>query len=163
MDITVQCRAHMLVLRVDGERIDAASAISFKERMRELIRQPGDPVILDLSNVSFLDSSGLGAVVSVMKLLEKPRKMELSGLTPNVMKVFRLTRMDSIFVLHPDIPDLPDGDQDKADHAPQAEAQVETQTEPHIQPHTESHTESHTEPHAETSVTAPPREVRNAG
>jgi anti-sigma B factor antagonist len=122
MDITVQCHEHMLVLRVDGDRIDAASAIRFKERMRELIRLPGDPIILDLSHVNFLDSSGLGALVSVMKLLEKPRKMELSGLTSHVMKVFRLTRMDSIFVLHPDVPDLGGGYQNKAGYETSAAA-----------------------------------------
>ena len=143
MDITVQCREHMLVLRVDGDRIDAASAISFKERMRELIRLPGDPIILDLCNVGFLDSSGLGAVVSVMKLLEKPRKMELSGLTPNVMKVFRLTRMDSIFILHPDIPDPADG--------PQGKTGYETSIKPG------------SETSIETSGAAPLREARNAG
>ena len=151
MDITVQCREHMLVLRVDGDRIDAASAISFKERMRELIRLPGDPIILDLCNVGFLDSSGLGAVVSVMKLLEKPRRMELSGLTPNVMKVFRLTRMDSIFTLHPGIPDPANGHQDEAG----GENGAKTRTETGI--------ETGREISREISVAAPLREARNAG
>ena len=64
-------------------------------------RQPCDRVILDLSPVHFLDSSGLGAVVAVMKLLAPDRKLELSGLTATVEKVFRLTRMASIFPIHP--------------------------------------------------------------
>jgi anti-sigma B factor antagonist len=51
--------------------------------------------------VHFLDSSGLGAVVGVMKLLAPERRLELAGLTPTVAKVFRLTRMDSVFTIHP--------------------------------------------------------------
>jgi anti-sigma B factor antagonist len=89
-----------LVIRVAEDRIDAAGAIQFKERMRDLIQVPCDRVILDLSPVHFLDSSGLGAVVAVMKLLAPERKLELAGLTPTVEKVFRLTRMDSIFTIH---------------------------------------------------------------
>lgn len=107
MDIVAHSLGPMLVARVNEDRIDAASAISFKERMRELGRLPGDPVILDLSRVAFLDSSGLGAVVAVLKMLAPGRRLELSGLTPNVMKVFRLTRMDSIFTLHDALPQGP--------------------------------------------------------
>lgn len=90
-----------LVVRVTEDRIDAAGAIQFKERMRDLIVTPSSRVVLDMANVNFLDSSGLGAVVAVMKLLAPDRKLELAGLTPTVEKVFRLTRMDSIFTIHP--------------------------------------------------------------
>jgi anti-sigma B factor antagonist len=94
----------MLVVRVQEPRIDAAGAIQFKERMREVTSDGPPRVVLDLSDVGFLDSSGLGAVVAVMKLLMPARKLELAGLTPMVEKVFRLTRMDSVFVIHPTVP-----------------------------------------------------------
>ncbi len=55
------------------------------------------------------NSSGLGAVVAVRKFLGPDRVLELAGLTPAVEKVFRLTRMDSVFVIHPELPDRPDG------------------------------------------------------
>lgn len=91
----------ILTVEVQENRIDAASAIQFKERMRELTQDSAPRVILDLGQVQFLDSSGLGAVVAVMKLLAPDRKLELSSLTTTVEKVFRLTRMDSIFTIHP--------------------------------------------------------------
>lgn len=90
-----------LVICVDEDRIDATGAIQFKERMRDLVRTSSQRVILDLGQVHFLDSSGLGAVVAVMKLLAPDRRLELAGLTPTVEKVFRLTRMDSVFTIHP--------------------------------------------------------------
>lgn len=93
-----------LVIRVNEARIDAAVAIEFKEAVRAAAEAPGTPVVLDLSSVTFLDSSGLGAVVAVMKLLGPERPLHLAGLTPPVAKVFRLTRMDSIFTIHDSVP-----------------------------------------------------------
>lgn len=95
-----------LVIAVAEPRIDAAVAIEFKERMRDLIKDAPPRVVLDLSQVGFLDSSGLGAVVAVMKLLAPDRRLELAALTPTVEKVFRLTRMDTVFVIHPAAPDV---------------------------------------------------------
>lgn len=103
MQLLAKGTADQLVVQVMEDRIDAASAISFKDRMRELVARGTGVVVLDLSQVRFLDSSGLGAVVAVMKLLS-PRRLELAGLTPTVEKVFRLTRMDSVFVIHPSLP-----------------------------------------------------------
>lgn len=93
-----------LVVRVQDERIDATVAIQFKDRMRELTNGHGGRVVLDLDRVNFVDSSGLGAIVSVMKFLAPARKLELAALTPNVGKVFHLTRMDSVFAIHDTAP-----------------------------------------------------------
>jgi anti-sigma B factor antagonist len=93
-----------LIITVQSDRIDAAVAIAFKEEMRGLVEAGPARVILDLSQVAFLDSSGLGAVVAVKKLLGAERALELSGLTGSVEKVFRLTRMDSVFTIHARLP-----------------------------------------------------------
>ncbi|MBL4926829.1 STAS domain-containing protein [Fuscibacter oryzae] len=100
MDITVEKQGNLLLARVAQDRIDAACAIQFKDRMREISLEGQGRVVLDLSQVTFIDSSGLGAVVAVRKALGGERPLELLGLTPTVQKVFRLTRMDSIFTLH---------------------------------------------------------------
>lgn len=92
------------VVRVEDERIDASVAIQFKDRMRELATQAGNRLILDLGRVTFVDSSGLGAIVAVMKFLAPACKLELADLTPNVSNVFRMTRMDSVFLIHPAVP-----------------------------------------------------------
>lgn len=101
MNLKAETRAGVLVVHVGEERIDAAVAIQFKDRMREIAVQPSERVLLDLSEVRFIDSSGLGAIVAVMKALAPARRLELRGLTPTVAKVFRLTRMDSVFTIHP--------------------------------------------------------------
>lgn len=100
MQLQTQTRPKVISVAVLEDRIDAASAIQFKERMRDATRDGPARVVLDLAQVQFLDSSGLGAIVAVKKLLGPDRALELSGLTPTVEKVFRLTRMDSIFTIH---------------------------------------------------------------
>jgi anti-sigma B factor antagonist len=101
MNLQTQTRPGVLSVEVLEDRIDAASAIRFKERMRDLTQGGDGRVVLDLARVQFLDSSGLGAIVAVKKLLGADRAFELAGLTPTVEKVFRLTRMDTFFTIHP--------------------------------------------------------------
>ncbi len=92
----------VLIIEVNEPRVDAAVAIQFKDAVRDLSANGPERVVLDMKAVDFLDSSGLGAVVAAMKQLGSARKLELAALTPNVKKVFRLTRMDTVFCIHPD-------------------------------------------------------------
>lgn len=103
MDILREAGANGLIVRIREDRIDAAVAIQFKDRMRELT-VGARRVILDLSRVTFVDSSGLGAIVAVMKFLAPQCVLELAALTPNVAKVFRMTHMDRVFAIHADPP-----------------------------------------------------------
>jgi anti-sigma B factor antagonist len=109
MKLTFEDRGAVRVVAAGGPRIDAAVAIEFKDAVRRVAGDAADRVVLDLSQVTFLDSSGLGALVAAMKLIA-PRRLELAGLTPNVERVLRLTRMDTVFTIHPsadDVADLP--------------------------------------------------------
>lgn len=103
MKLSTQELAHLFVVRAEMDRIDAAVAIQFKDAMRQSIPESTSRAVLDLSKVSFIDSSGLGAIVAAMKQMGTERKLDLAGLTPTVDKVFKLTRMDSVFVIHPTI------------------------------------------------------------
>ena len=99
MSLTSTVDGNARIVKVNAERIDAAIAIQFKEDMRVETEEGPDHVILDLSSVAFIDSSGLGAIVAAMKQLDDHRRLDLAGLTPMVDKVFRLTRMDTVFSL----------------------------------------------------------------
>lgn len=89
-----------IVIRVNADRIDAPAALQFKEDMRRLTASEDGRFVLDLARVDFIDSSGLGAVVASMKQLRPGQTLELAALQPIVAKVFRLTRMDTIFTIH---------------------------------------------------------------
>ena len=95
-----ETEAQMVVI-VDEARIDAAIATRFKDRLREIVLRGRKPVQLDMRRVDFMDSSGLGAMIAVRKALPEALPLVLDGLTPNVERVFRLTRMDSVFEIRP--------------------------------------------------------------
>lgn len=101
MSLTSTVTDNARIVTVNADRIDAAMAIQFKEDMRGETKAGPDRIILDLTAVDFIDSSGLGAIVAAMKQLDAHRQMDLAGLTPSVEKVFRLTRMDTVFNLFP--------------------------------------------------------------
>jgi|TARA_R110002049_G_scaffold44333_5_gene129999 anti-sigma B factor antagonist len=97
MEVSAKTEDRFCVVSVMHQRIDAAAALEFKEAMRQTTADAPNVVILDLHRVDFIDSSGLGAIVATMKHLAPQRSLVLAGLTPAVEKVFKLTRMDSVF------------------------------------------------------------------
>lgn len=105
MQLSVRDEAGVRVITAQGARLDAAGVLAFKDRMREAVVAASGRVVLDLGAVNFLDSSGLGAVVATRKFLAAGVALELASLTPAVERVFRLTRMDSVFTIHPAVAD----------------------------------------------------------
>ncbi|MEM1341525.1 MAG: STAS domain-containing protein [Pseudomonadota bacterium] len=101
MNLILNTEGPVDVVTVEEDRIDAAVAVDFKDAFRSLTTDREGAVVLDLNRVAFLDSSGLGSVVAVQKLLGEGRPLELAGLQPAVAKVMQLTRMHTVFSIHP--------------------------------------------------------------
>lgn len=99
MNLNVAPGQDIIKVTVEEKRLDAAIATRFKDKMREIVTKGRKPILLDLGQVEFMDSSGLGAVIAVHKAMPEGLGLELQGLTPNVERVFRLTRMDSVFTI----------------------------------------------------------------
>lgn len=105
MELKLKTEGDFCIVSVQDPRIDAAVAVAFKEAVRTQTPETGSKVVLDLTKVTFIDSSGLGAIVATMKHLAPDRSLILAGLTPAVDKVFKLTRMDSVFSIHAKLED----------------------------------------------------------
>ncbi|MEM1073796.1 MAG: STAS domain-containing protein [Pseudomonadota bacterium] len=101
MELATKTEEQLRIVSVNEARIDAAVAIEFKDAMRMKTNDGPELIVLDLSQVEFIDSSGLGAIVAAMKNMGQDRKLALAGLTPTVARVFQLTRMDSVFSVFP--------------------------------------------------------------
>jgi len=86
------------VVTVRENRLDAAVARIFREEMKELMEQEGYlRIVLNLSRVAFMDSSGMGAIISVLKIIHPKGGFALCGVGEMVSKIFRLTRMHKVF------------------------------------------------------------------
>ena len=69
-------------------------------------RENSATMILDLSGVPYLDSSGLGSLVSAYTSFQKSgRRVALTGVNQRVMKVFEITKMEAIFLMFPTLSD----------------------------------------------------------
>ena len=90
---------HVIVLTYGQRRLDSVSAPEFREQAYECVRSDCAVYVLDLSGVTFVDSSGIGAIVALLKHLGRNRRLELCGLNPMVRKVFKLTCLDKVFII----------------------------------------------------------------
>ncbi|MEO1491967.1 MAG: STAS domain-containing protein [Pseudomonadota bacterium] len=100
MRLNTEDTGNVVVITLGEPKLDATLSHEFKELATAAARSDRNIYLLDVSSVTFMDSSGIGAIVGVMKVLGRNNRLELCGLTPAVRKVFRLTRMDKIFKLH---------------------------------------------------------------
>ncbi len=97
MNVTVSFEKDLTVLTPIGPRLDAVHTLGFKEQMRKAISDTSGPLMLDLKMVEFLDSSGLGAIVAMSRVLGSERRLDIRSLNPLVQRVFTLTQMDKVF------------------------------------------------------------------
>lgn len=69
-------------------------------------RESAPTMILDLSGVPYVDSSGLGSLVSACTSCTKSgRRMALTGVNKRVLKVFEITKTDNVFLMFPTLGD----------------------------------------------------------
>lgn len=114
MDMEITEYGTATVATLNEGRLDAAMAVRFKDALRDVSDGGADHIILDMSKVAFMDSSGLGAVVAVMKLMGRDKQFEIAALSPTVEKVFKLTRMDSVFRIYGTVEEALSGAAEKA-------------------------------------------------
>lgn len=70
----------------------------FRLKINDLINNGIINFVFDFSDCDFIDSTGLGVIVSIYKkCVEKNGTLKLTSLKPEVDKLFRLTRLDRVF------------------------------------------------------------------
>ena len=92
------------VVKVPGARLDAACAETFKNDLKEIIDQGNARLLLDFSDVQFMDSSGLGAMVGCLKYMGSSGVIEIKNASTTITKVLKLTRMNKVFTVRESLP-----------------------------------------------------------
>jgi anti-sigma B factor antagonist len=86
-----------VILRVVGE-IHATTAPEFSERLNAAIAQGRTGVVLDLTGVEFIDSTGLSVLLNGLRRVTRVRgTMVLACANPTVLRLFEITKLDSTF------------------------------------------------------------------
>jgi anti-sigma B factor antagonist len=79
-----------------------------KKQIETLLQDGSNELMIDLSGVDFIDSSGLAVLVSGLKRTHsQDGSLALAGVKPNVMEVFKLTLLDRVFKFLPNLDGAP--------------------------------------------------------
>lgn len=82
------------------EELTAANAANFRQSLLDVIEGGNTRIVIDLAKVIVVDSSGIGALVAVMKRIGLRGDLALCGLSERVARNFSITKMDRVFPIH---------------------------------------------------------------
>jgi anti-sigma B factor antagonist len=101
MDLRFVERDGVLFARVAANELGADTAEEFRRNL--LAGIDGHAwVVLDLTPVTFMDSSGLGVLVAAMKALRGRGELRLTGVDARIQELFSLTGLNRVFQVEPD-------------------------------------------------------------
>ncbi len=100
MEISSRSNGDIVILDISGE-IDLYNAPEIKDIIGSLIDQKKYNVIINLKEVTYIDSSGIGALISSLSNLKKYQGgLKIINVFASVKKVFELTKLTSFFDIH---------------------------------------------------------------
>ena len=92
-------RKGVVVIGVDGQLI-VGNRHELKQRVLDALADGERKILVDFTNTGYIDSSGLGVLVSLAKKLrEEGGELRLAGLNEDLKTLFELTKLDSLFTI----------------------------------------------------------------
>ena len=120
MNITLDNKDGSTVLRFHEERLDAHNSKELKDYFLDLLDKGNKKLILDLAEVRFVDSSGLGALLSGHKnAVLREGRFALACVQSRVQSMFELTRLTRVFEIYPAVEDALKTGKGETPHDPQ--------------------------------------------
>jgi len=106
MQIATTPGADRYVITVSGE-VDLATSPNLDSEIIAAIESGSNSVVIDLTAVSFMDSSGLGVIVRGLKRCrEADKNLDLVITNERVLKVFGITGLDQVIPIHGSLEDI---------------------------------------------------------
>jgi len=103
MDIKIEMKGDVAVIRCAGS-LDAETVSVFRRRTGELFEKNMSRFVMDVSALSFIDSMGLGAMISLLRRVhEKKGDLKVCGLTNDIKQIFEITRLNKLFDVCKDV------------------------------------------------------------
>lgn len=100
LDIRFKREDDVCMIALKGE-VDVYTSPAFKQRLVEAIDDGCDKIVVDLEGVDFIDSSGLGVLVSgLRRVSERSGFIKLVVGKEQILKIFRITGLDKVFSIY---------------------------------------------------------------
>lgn len=104
MILKIEEKAEVVLIEIKEERLDAHNSGELKAEMLKLFDEGKNNIVINLAEVRFVDSSGLGSLVSGFKNASaRNGNLKLCGLQPQVKSMFELTRLHRVFEIFPGV------------------------------------------------------------
>lgn len=116
MRIDIKKEKNILILTPLVKSIDSSNSISLKAQSLDLINQGNYNIILNLTNIDFIDSNGLGSIISMFKVLSEKGSLSIFGTKSTVKSLFKITKMDRVFQMYNTESEAVQASQDKDSH-----------------------------------------------
>ncbi|MCC6905416.1 MAG: STAS domain-containing protein [Anaerolineae bacterium] len=101
MEYTVISHGDQIAVIAPAGRLDAATASVLKDALKQAVANNQNRLVLDLARVNFIDSSGLSALVSGLRLVkENGGGIVLSNAGPQIRVAMELTRLTTVFHIY---------------------------------------------------------------
>lgn len=99
--MTTEHHGAVVVLSPDVDHLDSSNYTAVREEV-EAATADRTRVVLDMGRVRFVDSAGLGAILSIMRRLgERGGTLKIAAVTPSVEQLFDLVRLKRIIDIYP--------------------------------------------------------------
>ena len=104
MELTTREDGGVTIVTVTGDLVIGEAETTFKKTVTRLLEEGHVNLLIDLSAVGFLDSSGLGALVRALTNAQKEGgQTKLLNAGPQIRKLLQMTKLDSVFEIHEDM------------------------------------------------------------
>jgi anti-sigma B factor antagonist len=104
MELTTRDEGRVTIVTVRGDLVIGEPESTFKKTVTRLLEDGSINLLVDLREVHFLDSTGLGALVRALTTSQKEGgQTKLLHAGPQVKKLLEMTKLDSVFELHDDL------------------------------------------------------------
>ena len=100
MAFALESKDGVLIVSVDGQLV-VSNRQEFKQLVLDEVERGARQVVVDFDGTAYIDSSGLGALVSLGKRIrESGGELRLAALNDDLRTLFELTRLDTLFPLY---------------------------------------------------------------
>jgi len=100
MRLETRKEGEVFIVRSLENRMDAKVAVDFRTDMARYINDGNTRIVLNVGGLNFIDSSGLGAIVSCLKQVGRKGEFVIAEADDTVLSMFKLTRMDRVFRIY---------------------------------------------------------------
>ncbi len=99
MDIDINENIELVNISVKGD-IEMMTIKSFKQKLFEIGENVNKDIEIDLSDVDYIDSSGVGVLISLLKLQkQKGKTLSINKVSPKVLNILKLSSLSDVFKL----------------------------------------------------------------